>query len=194
MNNKTKAITTTAMLSALSGILMLMEFPIPIFPSFLKVDFSDLPALLAAFLINPLSGVLVVFLKNIINIIFTGTATGYIGEMANFIIGTAFVLPAGLIYRRSKTRAGAVKAMLAGIFSMAVVGGLTNYYILIPLFTKFIPLDAIIEACNSIIPFVDSFEKVIIFSVIPFNLLKGIMASLLALLIYKRLSHIFKNF
>ena len=194
MNSKARTITIIGMLSAIAGVLMLMEFPVAIFPKFLEIDFSDLPALIAAFMINPLGGVIVVFMKNVINIILTGTETAYIGEAANFIIGTAFVLPAGLIYHKNKSKKGAQAGMLVGILSMAVIGALANYYILIPFYAKFMfPMEAIISASKAVFPFIDSLEKIIVFSIIPFNLLKGTMASVIALLIYKRLSHLFKR-
>ena len=179
MNKKTKVITTTAMLSAIAGVLMLWEFPIPLFPVFLEIDFSDLPALLAAFLLGPAAGGVVVFMKIIINLMFNSTVTGFIGEAANFIIGIAFILPAGLVYKSNKTKKGALTGMLAGIISMAVLGALANYFILIPLYIK--------EISTS------DLTKLVLFSIVPFNILKGTMVSLLTLLIYKRLSHLFKQ-
>ena len=179
MNTKTKKITVIAMLSAAAGILMLMEFPIPIFPSFLEIDFSDLPALLGSFLISPVAGVVIVFLKIVINLLFTGTATGFIGEAANFVIGVSFVIPAGLIYQNNKTKRGAVTGMLFGILSMAVIGGFANYFVLIPLFIKGMPANEL--------------SKLVIYSIIPFNILKGTMSSILAFLLYKRLSHFFNR-
>ena len=172
---------------------MMIHFPLPIFPSFLKVDFSDLPALIAAFLINPLAGVAVVFIKNLINIVAGFSDTGGIGEISNFIIGTAFVLPASFVYQKNKTKKGAIIGLLAGIASMTVFGALSNYYIVIPFYSKIIPFDTILKMCSSIIPAVDSLEKIVLYSIVPFNILKGTMASILALLLYKRLSHFFKN-
>ena len=183
------------MLSAVAGILMLFEFPIPIFPVFLEIDFSDLPALIASFMVNPAAGIIVIFIKIVINLLFTGTQTGFVGEAANFFIGVSFVLPAGLVYQLKKTKTGAVIGMLVGILSMAVMGGLANYYVIIPVFAKAlnIPIDAIISMGKAVSPYIDSLEKMIYLSIVPFNILKGSMSSLLAFFFYKRLSHFLKD-
>ena len=182
----TRTLVSIAMLTAISSVLMFMNFPIPIFPSFLKFDFSDLPAIIGAFAFGPFAGIVIELLKNTVHLM--QTETGGIGELANFLMGTALVLPAGLIYRVKKTQKGALLGMLAGIISTSIVAALANYFILIPFYESFMPISAIVAACAKIIPAVDSLGKVIVYSIIPYNLFKGFVVCLITYLTYKRLS------
>lgn len=179
------------MLATLASILMFMNFAIPIFPSFIKMDVSDAPALIAAFAIGPHAAVMVELIKNAINL--THSATGGIGELANFTIGCAFVVPAGLIYRKNRTLGGAVAGMLAGVLIMTVAASFANYYVLIPLYSHFIPMDTLIGMYKAINPYADTLFKVILMSVVPFNILKGAVVTILTLCLYKRLSKIIKS-
>jgi len=178
------------MLAAVSAVLMFLEFPMPIFPSFLKLDFSDLPALIGAFSMGPLAGVVIELVKNLIHL--TRTQSGGIGELANFLVGAALVIPAGFIYRGKRTRRGAVYGMAAGALVMTAVAALTNYFILIPFYTAFMPLGSIISMCAAIIPAIDSLGKVILFSIVPFNLFKALIVCLVTFLVYKRLSRLMR--
>ncbi|MCL2461392.1 MAG: ECF transporter S component [Defluviitaleaceae bacterium] len=178
------------MLAAISSVLMFLEFPMPLFPSFLKLDFSDLPALIGAFSMGPVAGLAIEMVKNLIHL--TRTQSNGIGELANFLVGIALVMPAGLIYRHKKTRSGAVYGMIAGAVAMALVAALANYFILIPFYTTFMPLDAIIAMCAAIIPAIDSLGKVILLSIVPFNLFKAVVVCLVTFLVYKRLSRLMK--
>ena len=182
----TRAMTMTGMLAAVASVLMFVEFPLPIFPSFVKLDFSDLPALIAAFALGPIAGFAVELVKNLVHL--TQTQTGGIGELANFLVGCALVVPAGYIYQTRKTRKSALLGMGVGAITMAAVGALANYFILIPFFTAFMPLDAIISMCAAIIPTIDSLETMILLSIVPFNLLKAAVVSGVTYLVYKRLS------
>jgi riboflavin transporter FmnP len=186
-----QAMTVTAMLAAVSSVLMFFDFPLPFFPSFVKLDFSDLPALIGAFSMGPIAGITVEFLKNLIHL--TQTQTGGIGELANFLVGGALVIPAGLIYQRDKTRRGAVIGMIVGSIAMAIVGALANYFILIPFYTAFMPLDEIIKMCAAIIPAIDRLGKMILLSIVPFNLFKAIVVCSLTFLAYKRLSRLIQG-
>ena len=186
-----RTITITALLAAVASILMFLNFALPIFPSFIKMDISDVPALIATFAIGPHAGVLVELIKNTINL--THTATGGVGELANFSIGVAFVVPAGLIYKRNKTLRGAVIGLVAGLFSMTFTAAVANYYVLIPLYSYFMPMETIIGMYRAINPYADTLFKVILMSVVPFNLLKGTLVTVLTLGLYKRLSHFIKD-
>jgi riboflavin transporter FmnP len=186
-----RAMTVTAMLAAVSSVLMFFDFPLLFFPSFVKLDFSDLPALIGAFSMGPAVGVAVEFLKNLIHL--TQTQTGGIGELANFLVGAALVFPAGLLYQRNKTRRGAVIGMIAGSITMAIVGALSNYFILIPFYTAFMPLDEIIKMCVAIIPAIDSFGKMVLLSIVPFNLLKAAVVCTITFFAYKRLSRLIQG-
>jgi len=185
----TRVMVSMAMLTAVATVLMFLDFPMPIFPSFLKFDFSDLPAIIGAFAYGPVAGIIIELMKNLIHLL--QTSTGGIGELANFLVGVALVVPAGIIYRAGgKSRAHALIGMAVGIVTMAIVAGFANYFILIPFFAKFMPIEAIIDMCATLIPAVDSLFKVILFSIVPFNLFKGIIISLLTYVTYKRLSRV----
>ncbi len=194
MHKKTiniKSLTIIAMLAAISTVLMFLSFSIPLFPIFLKLDFSEVPALIAAFSLGPFAGVSVVFIKNLINLLFT--SSGGIGEFANFLIGSFFVFSAGLVYQKFKTRKGAILSMTVGTIIMSIVGTVANYYILMPLYTLVMPIDSIVNMFKSINPYVDTMLKIMFMTIAPFNLLKGFIVSLITFLIYKKLSPIIKR-
>lgn len=201
--SRTHKIAVTAMLSAAATVLMFLEFPIPfLIPSFVELDFSELPALLAAFSLGPVSGVIVCLVKNVIKgLLFSGT--GGVGEMCNFLLGVCFVIPAGLIYRYKKTRSGALIGALAGAVIMAVCSVPVNYFISYPVYTKFLPIDVIISMYQEIItsfngllarvgapalPSVNGLLGCLIAFNAPFTLLKGLLDMGLCFLIYKPLS------
>lgn len=186
--SRTHKIAVTAMLSAAAAVLMFLEFPIPfLIPSFVELDFSELPALLAAFSLGPVSGVIVCLVKNVIKgLLFSGT--GGVGEMCNFLLGICFIIPAGLIYRFRKTRPGALTGALAGAVIMAVCSVPVNYFISYPVYTKFLPIDVIIGMYQEIIPSVDGLLSCLIIFNAPFTLFKGLLDTALCFLIYKPLS------
>ena len=189
----TRKLVSIAVGGAVSLILMMLDFSLPIAPSFIKLDLSDLPALVLSFAFGPLSGVLTELVKNLLHLFMT--TTGGVGECSNFLLGCAFVLPAGLIYQKRKNRRGALLAMLTGTVCFSLVGIFSNYFIMFPFYTKVmgLPMDAIIEMCRKILPFVDSEWKVILLSVTPFNILKGVLVSVVTFLIYKRISPLLKG-
>lgn len=194
MHKKTiniKSLTIIAMLAAISTVLMFLSFSIPLFPIFLKLDFSEVPALIAAFSLGPFAGVSVVFIKNLINLLFT--SSGGIGEFANFLIGSFFVFSAGLVYQKFKTRKGAILSMTVGTIIMSIVGTVANYYILMPLYTLIMPIDSIVNMFKSINPYANTMLKIMFMTIAPFNLLKGFIVSLITFLIYKKLSPIIKR-
>lgn len=182
--------TRVAILASAATILMLLELPIIFMPPFLKLDFSDIPAIIGAFALGPLAGCLIVMLKNILHV--SNTQTAAIGEMANFLVGTGFVVPAAVIYRQQKNRTGAVLALIAGTFSMTLVAAAVNYWVLIPLYQSalHLPLEAIITMGRAANPLIVDLKTFIIFAIVPFNLFKGIIISLITLLVYKKLSPI----
>lgn len=180
-------VAVTAMLSAVATVLMALDFPIPfLIPPFVKMDFSELPALLAAFSLGPVWGAAVCLVKNLINL--TISSTNGVGELCNFLLGLCFVVPAGVIYKRWKTRWGALAAALAGAALMAVCSVPINYYISYPFYTSFMPLDTIIGMYQSLIPSVDGLLACLVIFNAPFTLLKGLLDTALAFLIYKPLS------
>ena len=189
----TRKIAVTGIMSAVSAVLMMLSFNIPIMPSFIKMDFSELPALITAFSIGPVWGVAVCLIKNLVNLPFTTTAG--VGELSNFILGVMLVLPAGLIYQKNKTRVGALIGSAIGSLIMAVVSIPWNYYITYPAFVKILnfPLEAILGMYQKINPSVDGLLQALLVFNLPYTFCKGLLISLLTFLIYKRLSPILKG-
>ena len=187
LSAKTHKIAVTAILSAVATVLMFISFPIPfLIPPFVKMDFSELPALLAAFSMGPLSGVMVCLVKNLINLLFTTTSG--VGELCNFLLGVCFVIPAGWIYKVRRTRSGALLASCVGAVAMAVLSVPVNYFISYPFYTSFMPLDTIIGMYQELLPSVDGLLACLLIFNMPFTLLKGVLDVALAFLIYKPLS------
>ncbi len=186
-----RVLVSVSMLAAISFILASIEVSIPIFPTFLKMDFSDFPAFIIAFAFSPIAGVLVELVKNILGL-FT-TSTGGVGELANFVINASMVFTAGFIYHRHKTKKSAVIGLAIGTVVKAIVGGTMNYFVLLPLYSVFIPIDTIIQMSAEIVPFINSKLDVVLYSIVPFNLLKGIIVSLITIVIYKKISPILKD-
>lgn len=189
--NHIRELTVTAMLAAVATVLMFLDFSLPMFiPGFVKMDVSELPALLASFSLGPVYGVAVCLIKNLLNLIFHGS-TGGIGELCNFLLGAAFVATAGLIYRRSKSRKTAVIGCLVGAAVMAVVSVPVNYFISYPVYAKmFGGIDAILAAYQAINPNVDGLLQCLVVFNLPFTFVKGLLDSVLCFLIYKSLSPI----
>ena len=183
-----KMMTKIAMLSVLSFILYFIEIAVPIFPGFLKLDLSDLPALIGAFALGPVAGIAVEAIKNALHLL--RTSTGGVGEIANFLIGIALVIPAAMIYKKVKSKSGAVIGLLVGTIVMATVGAFANYFVLIPFYTNFMPIDAIVGMGTMINPNIDSVMTLVLYGIVPFNIFKGLVVSLVTVMLYKRISPI----
>jgi riboflavin transporter FmnP len=187
-----KTITIIALLSAISYILAFIEFPIPFTPSFARMDFSDFPALIGAFALGPVAGVLIELIKNTLQLM--TTSTGGVGELANFLMGGSFVFVAGLIYQFHKTKRMAwISGILASII-MGIVAALSNYFILLPLFENFMPIDQLISAFETFIPFIHSKLDIVIYNAFPCNVIKGLITITFTMLIYNRIYPIIKRF
>lgn len=185
--SSTTSMVKIALLSVIAYILMLVELPIPFFPAFLKIDLSDIPALIGSFALGPLAGIVIQLIKNLLHLI-TKTSTGGVGELANFIVGASLVIPAGIMYARSKKRTTALFGMLLGTILMGIVGAFANYYILIPFYAKMMPIDQIIAWSASANGAITDLRSLIIYAIVPFNLLKGASISIVTILIYKKIS------
>ncbi len=187
-----RALAMTAMLGALASVLMFVQFPIPfLIPSFIEMDVSELPALIAAFALGPWYGVAVCLIKNLVHL--TVTTTGGVGEIANFLLGTAFLLPAGYLYRRKKNRVGALLGSIVGAVAMAALSFPINLYLTYPIYTQFMPLETILGMYRELIPAMDSLEMCLLVFNVPFTLLKGAFVTLLTFLVYKPLSRFIKG-
>ena len=189
-----RAICVTAIMGALGAVLMLLEFPLPmLIPPFIKLDFSELPALITTFAFGPGYGVGVCLLKNLLHLI-SGSTMG-IGELSNFILGTIFVLIAGLFYKKKRTKTSAIVGAAVGALVMAVVSVFTNYFVVYPLYCKVLGLtmEAIIGMYKEILPSVgDLFTALLIFN-LPFTFAKGMIDTLICALIYKPISPLLKG-
>ncbi|MBQ7678211.1 MAG: ECF transporter S component [Lachnospiraceae bacterium] len=181
-------LTVTAMLSAVAFILQFFEFPIPLMPAFIKMDLSDLPGLIAAFALGPVSGTLVCLIKNLIHL--TMSQTGGVGELCNFLLGAAFVLPAGLIYKFNKTKRGAMIGAFTGMLIMAACSFPINYFITYPVYELFMPEEAIVAAYQLILPSVKTLAQCLLVFNVPFTAFKALCSVVVTLLIYKKISPI----
>ena len=189
----THNLTIAAMLSAVAFILMFIEFPIPmLIPAFIKMDFSDLPALLGAFALGPVYGVIISFMKNLLHIVIKGTSTACVGELSNFILGAIFSAVAGYLYKHHKSRKTAIIGAVAGAVAMGVLSVPSNYFVVYPAYVQFyhMPLEAILGMYQAILPSADSLIKCLILFNLPFTLVKGLLDAVLCMLIYKPLSPI----
>lgn len=186
-----RTMTVTAMLAAVSYLLAFAEFPVPLSPSFARMDLSDLPALVGAFAFGPLAGLTVELVKNGLQLL--STSTGGVGELANFLMGSSYVITAGLIYRFHKTKTAALISCIAASIVMGLTAAVTNYFILLPMFERFMPLEQIIASFGEFIPFIQTKLDVAVYNAFPFNLLKGLVIGAFAMLLYKRLSPILKQ-
>ena len=183
----TRKIAGVAMLSAIGFILMFIELSVPIMPAFIKLDFSELPALLATFAYGPAAGAAVCLIKNVLHI-FMGGTTGGIGELSNFLLGVAYVVPAGLVYQKIKTRKGALIASLVGCAISAIYSLPHNYYLIYPLYGKMMPMEAILGMYQALNPSCDNlFEALLTFNV-PFTFVKEATTAAMAFVVYKPLS------
>lgn len=186
-----RSLTMTALMAAVATVLMFLSFSVPLMPGFIKLDFSELPALIAAFAFGPVSGVLVCLVKNLVNLLFT--TTGGVGELCNFLLGVSFVLPAGLVYGRMKNRKGALIGATLGAVAMALFGLPLNYYVTYPIYTVFLPMDTILAMYRAINPRVENLWQALLVFNMPFTFIKGMLNVGLSFLIYKRISVLLKG-
>ena len=178
-------LTRIAVLTALASILFMIEIPVV---AFYKLDLSNLPVLLGAFSMGPAAGTAILFLKSLIGMMHSTSM--YVGELADFIMGAALVLPAAFIYRRKKSRKSALVGMVSGTVIMVIAAVLVNWKIMIPFYmTAYgMPMEAVVGMATAAVPFVDTQWELLLYVTAPFNLLKGVVLSLLTYVMYKRLS------
>jgi riboflavin transporter FmnP len=187
----TKNVVLMAMFGALGAVLMMFEFPLLfIAPSFYKLDLSEVPVLVGSFALGPVAGVVIEIVKILIKLVIKPTSTGFVGEFANVVVGCAFVVPAGVIYRmhKHKTKKQAVLGMAVGTLVMAAVGVVVNALIMIPFYSNFMPIDTIISMGAAVNPAVSNVWSFAVICVGPFNIVKGIIVSAITALVYKRIS------
>ena len=191
--NKTRKLVGTAMLSAVGAILMYIGIKLPFMPSFITLDMADLPALIGSFAYGPARGAVICVLKNLLHLLIQGSQTGGVGEISNALLGIFFVVPAGLIYSKMKSKKGAFIGALVGAVAMAVMSIFSNYYFVYPVYTNFMPMEAIIAAYSAINPKVTNLGQALIMFNMPFTFMKGMISLAISMLIYKPLSPILKG-
>lgn len=183
-------IVKIGVLSALAGVLMLFKIPLPIFPDWLTIDLSDIPAVIGAMVLGPLAGIAVEVVKVIVNLMLNGTQTGGIGELANILIGMSLVLPVGLFYKKKKNLTSAVIGLIVGIITMTSVGLLINYFVMIPLYAKLFNMEAFgfVEMYQQLPltgQLMNTYFEFIVIIFAPFNILKGSMIAIVTIALYK---------
>ncbi len=187
--SNTQRITLIGIFSALAAVLMYLE--IPFFfapPEAYKLDFSEVPVLISSFMLGPVEGIITECLKIVIKLIIKPTSTAFVGEFANLVVGITFVLPASIIYKKKKTRKGALIGMTAGTLTMTVVGCFVNAFILLPAFAYLfgnVPVSEIIKLGTAVNPAITNMFTFIVLAVVPVNIVKGVLVSLVVFLIYK---------
>lgn len=194
----TRNLTVAAMLSAVAFVLMFIEFPIPIMPGFIKLDVSDLPALLGAFSLGPVYGVVIELVKNLLHILIKGTSSAFVGELSNFLLGSVFTLVAGFMYKNNKSRTGAITASLAGAALMGLLCVPINYFLVYPAYVVCygMPMEAIIGMYQAIlapiatVPTSNALLNCLVVFNLPFTFCKGMIDVMICFLIYKPLSPI----
>lgn len=184
-----------AMLGAVAMILQLFEFPLWFAPSFYEIDLSEVPVMIGSFALGPVAGALIELVKNLLKLVIKGTNTAFVGDIANYLIGCALVVPAGIIYKRKKSKKNAIIGMAAGTLFMTIAGCFINAYVLLPAYSKAfgMPIDALIGMGTAVNPAITGLGTFVILAVAPFNIIKGIVVSVVTLLLYKYISPILKG-
>lgn len=182
----TKTIAKIGLLSAIAYVLMFISAPLPIFPVFLKIDLSDIPSIFGGMSLGPVAGLIIVVIKNFLQAI-TASTTGGVGEFANIMIGGAYVFIICLFYEKWRNYKGVIAGALFGIISMTIMGCIMNYYVMLPLYAKFMPMEEIIQAGNIINPRVTDLYSFVIWMIAPFNILKGFIMTIAILPLFKKM-------
>ena len=186
----TRNLTRLSLLSVIAFPLMYVEFPLAfIAPPFIKIDLSDMPALIGGFAMGPVAGITIELVKCILTFFVRGTTTGGVGELSNFIVGALFVGLSAKFYSERRTYRGAVVGLLMGVIGMTLVATLSNYFVVFPLYGKIMPMEAIINMGRAVTPRVKSLWDLMVYCIVPFNLVKGLIVSAATLALYKRVSH-----
>ncbi len=181
-------IAFVGMLGALSMVLMLVRFPLPFAPSFMEFDISELPALFAGFFMGPAAGAAVVVVKLLLKLVIQGTNTAFVGDFSNLVMSCAFVLPAAIIYKKNKTKKGAILAMIIATLFVSVLSIFLNAFVMFPLYSRLysLPMEVLVGMGSTVNPLVNNEITLMLFAVFPFNLVKHAITSVVTFLLYKR--------
>lgn len=191
----TKNLTMIAMFSTISAVLMVFEIQLPFSPSFVKFDFSDLPVMLGGFLIGPFAGGIIVFMKILLHFLLNGTTSFFVGDLSNLLLTLSFVLPASFIYQQKKTKKTTIQGLLVSIICTSLLAIIFNLFLIFPLYLKVLNLKMVdlINMIHVVNPLVKDVFTMIVFSLLPFNLFKYSIVSMITMLSYKKLSILFKE-
>lgn len=184
-NNNLSTMIKVALLGAIASILMLFDFPLPFAPPFMKIDVSEVPAIIAGFTFGPLWGFIVVVVKLLLKFLTQGTLTAGIGELSNLIVSSSLVVTASLIYKRKKTLKNAIFSLTIGIILMSALATLSNYYVIFPLYG--LPMETFAPTMEKLNPLVSNVPTFILFSIVPFNIIKGALNATILGILYKPL-------
>ena len=192
---KTRYMVQVAMLGAAAVVLMFFDIPLPFAASFYKIDLSEVPVLIGAFAMGPLAGAAIELIKILLNLVMKGSTTAGVGEVANFLIGCAYVMPAAWIYKTQKTKKNAMIGMAVGTVFLAAAGGLLNAFVLLPAYAAAfgMPMDALVGMGSAVNKAITSLPTFVLFAVVPFNIIKGVVVSLVTMLLYKHISRLLKG-
>ena len=192
---KTRNIALIGMMGALAAVLMMIRFPLPFMPPFMDFDFASLPEIIGGFAMGPVAAVFIILVKILVKLVITGTSTAFTGEIQNVLLSCAYVLRAVLIYDRKKTKGHAVAGMAVGTLVCAVVAIFSNLYMIIPFYVNLfgMTMDGIIEMCQAVNPAIKNPFTLAVFGIVPFNLIKNGVASLITYFAYKKVSRQIKN-
>lgn len=188
----TLSMVKIALLAGIAYALMFLEMPVPLFPGFLKIDLSDMPAIVAGLALGPIAGFAVEAVKNFLHLI-TATSTGGVGEIANIVVGSSFVVVASLVYRSEKSLKALIKGFALGTIAMVIIGSAMNYFVMLPFYGQIMGLEAIIGMGTAINPNVKDLLSFVLWFIAPFNLVKGIVISIITIPLYKKIEKLIKN-
>ncbi|MBQ7919159.1 MAG: ECF transporter S component [Lachnospiraceae bacterium] len=193
--NRTKKITLAALFGALAFLLMFFSFPIPILSPFAELDLSAVPELIGAFMLGPVGGVAIITVKILLKLVFQGTSSMLTGEVQNFILECAFVIPATLYYQRKKSKKSAVIGLIIGSVITIIAAVLTNVYLIFPAYMKLYGMnwESILGIFAEINPMISNIPTMVAFSVIPFNVVSRVLTSVITMILYKKISRLIKG-
>lgn len=193
---KTRDLTMIAMLGAICCILLHIDFPLPFMPPFMNFDLAGLVELIGGFAMGPLQAVCIIIVKILLKLATEGTSSAFTGELQNFMLSCAYVLPPVILYHRNKTKKTAIVGMSIGSVFCSVVAVFTNLFIIIPFYMALMgqEMDYFIQMCGEVNPMIQNAFTFVVLGVLPFNLIKCGINSLGALVLYKRLSPILHGY
>lgn len=192
---KIKKMAVVAIFGSLAFVLMFFSFSIPILSPFAEIDFSAVLELMGGFLLGPVGGIEIIVLKLVLKLLFKGTSSMFTGEIQNLILEIAFVVPASLFYKKHMTKKGAVFGLVIGGIISIITAIFTNIFIILPFYMELYGMDwnAIISMFSNINPLINSIPTIIIFSIVPFNIISRVLTSLITFVLYKRVSKLVKE-